>query len=125
MSAPEKTDHHRSITGDSGASVSDDSDDNQSWHSMSDSNNVRRKSCGSDCSVNEVDLESGLLEVKKVVHLSKVEKNCRICNLGLEGGGRTDSAFRVPIDLGCFCKRDLGVAHKQCAETWFKIKGDT
>ncbi|CAN6692838.1 unnamed protein product [Malus baccata var. baccata] len=56
---------------------------------MSDSSNVRSKSCELDCSVEEVDLESGLLEVKKVVHLSKVERNCRICHLGLEGGGGT------------------------------------
>ncbi|TQD95237.1 hypothetical protein C1H46_019159 [Malus baccata] len=73
----------------------------------------------------EVDLESGLLEVKKVVHLSKVERHCRICHLGLEGGGGTDPASGVPIDLGCSCKGDLGAAHKQCAETWFKIEEDT
>ncbi|KAB2607061.1 hypothetical protein D8674_006778 [Pyrus ussuriensis x Pyrus communis] len=106
MSAPEATHHRRSATGGSGTSVSDDSDDNQSWRSMSDSGNVRRKSCESDCSVEEVDLESGLLEVKKVVHLSKVERNCRICHLGLEGGGGTDPASGVPIDLGCSCKGD-------------------
>ncbi|XP_050110344.1 uncharacterized protein LOC126589163 [Malus sylvestris] len=69
--------------------------------------------------------ESGVSEVKKVVHLSKVERNCRICHLGLEGGGGTDPASGVPIDLGCSCKGDLGAAYKQCAETWFKITGDT
>ncbi|TQE05842.1 hypothetical protein C1H46_008525 [Malus baccata] len=41
-----------------------------------------------------------------------------------EGGGGTDPASEVPIDLGCSCKGDLDAAHKQCAETWFKIKGD-
>ncbi|KAL1210029.1 hypothetical protein V5N11_020590 [Cardamine amara subsp. amara] len=47
-----------------------------------------------------------------------VEKDCRICHLGVEtsGGGA--------IELGCSCKEDLAVAHRQCAETWFKIKGD-
>lgn len=46
------------------------------------------------------------------------EKDCRICHLGVEtsGGGG--------IELGCSCKDDLAVAHRQCAETWFKIKGD-
>ncbi|XP_009374323.2 E3 ubiquitin-protein ligase MARCHF2 [Pyrus x bretschneideri] len=125
MSASEATHHRRSATGGGCASVSDDSDDDQSWHSMSESGNVRRKSCESDCPVEEVDLESGVLELKKVLHLSKVERNCRICHMGLEGGGGTDSGSGVPIDLGCSCKGDLGAAHKQCAETWFKIKGDT
>ncbi|KAF8089040.1 hypothetical protein N665_0520s0038 [Sinapis alba] len=48
------------------------------------------------------------------------EKDCRICHLGVveetSGGGA--------IELGCSCKDDLAVAHRQCAETWFKIKGD-
>ncbi|KFK36695.1 hypothetical protein AALP_AA4G157200 [Arabis alpina] len=46
------------------------------------------------------------------------EKDCRICHLGVEtsGGG--------VIELGCSCKEDLAVAHRQCADTWFKIKGD-
>ncbi|KAF8085290.1 hypothetical protein N665_0672s0006 [Sinapis alba] len=46
------------------------------------------------------------------------EKDCRICHLGVEtsGGGA--------MELGCSCKEDLAIAHRQCAETWFKIKGD-
>ncbi|KAF8047519.1 hypothetical protein N665_2981s0008 [Sinapis alba] len=46
------------------------------------------------------------------------EKDCRICHLGVEtsGGGG--------MELGCSCKEDLAIAHRQCAETWFKIKGD-
>ncbi|CAH8302326.1 unnamed protein product [Eruca vesicaria subsp. sativa] len=47
------------------------------------------------------------------------EKDCRICHLGVvetSGGGA--------IELGCSCKDDLAVAHRQCAETWFKIKGN-
>lgn len=97
-------------------------------HSVSDvsvSDESTFDSCGSDCcSLEGVDLESGVLELKKqLVELSKVERICRICHLGFEGGGLDSSG--VPIDLGCACKGDLGAAHKQCAETWFKIKGDT
>ncbi|XP_076890399.1 uncharacterized protein LOC143541462 [Bidens hawaiensis] len=43
-------------------------------------------------------------------------KDCRICHLSLVGG----DAF----ELGCCCKNDLAAAHKHCAETWFKIKGN-
>ncbi|XP_015866145.2 uncharacterized protein LOC107403747 [Ziziphus jujuba] len=70
----------------------------------------------------EVDLENGVSAFK--VGVEKRERDCRICHLGLEveDGGR-DSG--VPMELGCSCKGDLGAAHKQCAETWFKIKGDT
>ncbi|PQM32810.1 uncharacterized protein Pyn_35515 [Prunus yedoensis var. nudiflora] len=136
MSAAAEATHYRhSVSGGSDLSVSDDSDD-QSWHSMLESTAgggglslsflgclfqamFRGTLVTSNCSL-EVDLESGVLELK-VVHLSKVERNCRICHLGLEGGGPDG----IPIDLGCSCKGDLGAAHKQCAETWFKIKGDT
>lgn len=98
--------HHRSV---SDVSVSDES---------------TFDSCGSDCySLEAVDLESGVLELKKKVHSSKVERICRICHLGFEGCGLDSSG--LPIDLGCSCKGDLGAAHKHCAETWFKIKGDT
>lgn len=48
------------------------------------------------------------------------EKDCRICHLGVE----TTSGGGGGIELGCSCKDDLAVAHRQCAETWFKIKGD-
>ncbi|XP_035541025.1 uncharacterized protein LOC108998441 isoform X2 [Juglans regia] len=112
--------HYRhSATGSSGMSLSGDSDD-QSWHSPLEIEGVsesQRDSSESDC-LCEKDLESGVLEVK--VHLGKVERDCRICHLGLED----DIEAGVPIELGCACKGDLGAAHKQCAETWFKIKGN-
>ncbi|XP_010554899.1 PREDICTED: uncharacterized protein LOC104824487 [Tarenaya hassleriana] len=44
-----------------------------------------------------------------------MKRDCRICQLGAESGG---------IELGCSCKDDLAIVHRQCAETWFKIKGD-
>ncbi|GAV65471.1 RINGv domain-containing protein [Cephalotus follicularis] len=82
----------------------------------------RRVSSVSDCSV-EVEMESGLPEIK--VHLANaervVERDCRICHLGLESNIQESG---VPIDLGCSCKDDLAAAHKQCAEAWFKIKGN-
>ncbi|XP_077216567.1 uncharacterized protein LOC143851126 [Tasmannia lanceolata] len=72
----------------------------------------------SDC-CSEVDLESGVLGIK--VHLAKVERDCRICHLSLESANQESG---IPIELGCSCKADLAAAHKQCAETWFKIKGN-
>ncbi|KAI5000242.1 hypothetical protein ZWY2020_004831 [Hordeum vulgare] len=50
---------------------------------------------------------------------------CRICHLSPEGG---DAPATAPgsevIRLGCCCKEELGHAHRQCAEAWFRIKGD-
>ncbi|KAK8303432.1 hypothetical protein V6Z12_D04G151800 [Gossypium hirsutum] len=72
----------------------------------------------SDCSV-EAEIEGGVAEIK--VHLAKVEKDCRICHLGLESNSHESG---VPIELGCSCKDDLAAAHKLCAEAWFKIRGN-
>ncbi|KAL5580862.1 hypothetical protein UlMin_013304 [Ulmus minor] len=99
--------HYPAVSGHSEVSLSDDSDDQS-----------LRDSFGLDCS-SDVDLESGVLELK--LHLDKLERDCRICHLGLESETPSSGA---PIDLGCSCKGDLGSAHKQCADTWFKIKGD-
>lgn len=81
----------------------------------------RASSAASDCSVRvlEVETENGVSEIK--VHLAKVERDCRICHLGLESNSHESG---VPIELGCSCKDDLGSAHKNCAEVWFKIKGN-
>ncbi|XP_065853420.1 uncharacterized protein [Euphorbia lathyris] len=78
----------------------------------------RSVSSVSDCSV-EVVIENGAAEI--MVHLDKVEKDCRICHLGLESNSHESG---IPIELGCSCKDDLAAAHKHCAETWFKIKGN-
>ncbi|KAJ4704542.1 Zinc finger, RING-CH-type [Melia azedarach] len=78
-------------------------------------------SSSSDCSV-EIEREAQAIEIK--VHLAnKVEgeKDCRICHLGLESNSHESG---VPIQLGCSCKDDLAAAHKQCAEAWFKIRGN-
>jgi hypothetical protein len=81
---------------------------------------AHRNSSVSDC-LSEVDLESGGLDME--VHLdNKTQRDCRICHLGLE---TREQECGVAIELGCSCKGDLGAAHKKCAETWFKIKGNT
>ncbi|TVU35198.1 hypothetical protein EJB05_17076, partial [Eragrostis curvula] len=48
---------------------------------------------------------------------------CRICHLGAEGDVSEAPGSEV-IRLGCGCKDELGAAHRQCAEAWFRIKGD-
>ncbi|PNT23065.1 hypothetical protein POPTR_008G062600v4 [Populus trichocarpa] len=70
-------------------------------------------------SVSVVDLECGAPEIK--LHLAKVERDCRICHLTMDAGNLESG---VPFELGCSCKDDLAAAHKQCAEAWFKIKGN-
>ncbi|KAJ1389170.1 Zinc finger, RING-CH-type [Sesbania bispinosa] len=77
-----------------------------------------RRSSASECSV-EVDLDGAVPDVK--VHLAKVERDCRICHLSMD---MTNHESGTPIELGCSCKDDLAAAHKQCAEAWFKIKGN-
>ncbi|KAL2554559.1 RING/FYVE/PHD zinc finger superfamily protein [Forsythia ovata] len=71
----------------------------------------------SDCSV---DIENGGFGETKV-HLERVERDCRICHLSLVSSSPESG---VAIELGCSCKDDLAAAHKHCAETWFKIKGN-
>uniref|UniRef100_A0A3N7EGV7 RING-CH-type domain-containing protein n=2 Tax=Populus trichocarpa TaxID=3694 RepID=A0A3N7EGV7_POPTR len=81
---------------------------------------AHRNSSESDC-LSEVDLESGALDME--VHSdNKTQRDCRICHLGLE---TSEQECGGAIELGCSCKGDLGAAHKKCAETWFKIKGNT
>lgn len=93
-------------------------DEEQRSSSESGTEIVEGRSSVSSCSV-EVDLESGLPVVK--VHLAKVERDCRICHLTLDA---TNHESGIPIELGCSCKDDLAAAHKQCAEAWFKIRGN-
>ncbi|CAH2064182.1 unnamed protein product [Thlaspi arvense] len=46
------------------------------------------------------------------------ERVCRICQLEVGSYGQG------LIELGCSCKDDLAFSHRQCAETWFKLKGN-
>ncbi|KAI7993655.1 hypothetical protein LOK49_LG11G01141 [Camellia lanceoleosa] len=80
--------------------------------------------CGSDLETNVVsdslrlssaadsdysaDIENGVREIK--VHLGRVERDCRICQLSLE---TTNPESGIAIELGCSCKDDLA-AHKSC-----------
>lgn len=45
---------------------------------------------------------------------------CRVCHLVFDGG----FAANETMQLGCHCKEDLAIAHRNCAEVWFKIKGN-
>lgn len=109
---------HRSSAGGEGfADAGERSDEEQrsSHDSGTEIVGVCEKERGSECSV-EVDL---VPEVK--VHLANVERDCRICHLSMD---MTNHESGTPIELGCSCKDDLAAAHKQCAEVWFKIKGN-
>lgn len=83
-------------------------------HEIGNGADSRRVSSVTD-SLEEVEIESEVPEIK-------VEKNCRICHLGLESDDGQE--LEASITLGCSCKDDLSIAHKNCAETWFNIKGD-
>lgn len=64
-----------------------------------------------------LDLESGQASEE---HEDEEEGKCRVCHMifGAESG------TREAMQLGCNCKDDLSIAHRDCAETWFKIKGN-
>ncbi|KAK9061101.1 hypothetical protein SSX86_018281 [Deinandra increscens subsp. villosa] len=136
-------DHHNTtrrqstaVSGGDGGSRSPDSSEivgveSSSSSSLSEEEEVekgRRDSSVSEFSV--VDLESGGGGVhgdegSKVVHLSKIERDCRICHLSLDLTNQdSENENGIPIELGCSCKEDLAAAHKHCAEAWFKIKGN-
>lgn len=46
------------------------------------------------------------------------ETICRVCHLGLYSGNRES------MELGCACKQDLALCHRDCAEEWFKVRGN-
>ncbi|XP_019156850.1 PREDICTED: uncharacterized protein LOC109153434 [Ipomoea nil] len=90
----------------------------------------KRISSVSECSV-EVDLVGASAKEETKLHFLKTERDCRICHLSMDsenqepsGGMGMGMGMGVFIELGCSCKDDLAAAHKQCAEAWFKIKGN-
>lgn len=111
--------------------------EDEAWHSPCNSSftcsasDMLRFSCASHCEIDgspeacsksyvsdrslQGDLESGIWEIKKG------DNDCRICHLNLEEAAPESG---VQILLGCSCKNDLAIAHKLCAEKWFKIKGN-
>ncbi|EXB84049.1 hypothetical protein L484_005813 [Morus notabilis] len=55
------------------------------------------------------------------------ERICRICHLSSDQSPdrrTTTTSVADLIHLGCGCKDDLSIAHYQCAEAWFKVKGN-
>ncbi|MQL90429.1 hypothetical protein Taro_023036 [Colocasia esculenta] len=50
------------------------------------------------------------------------EKECRICHVNPDRRESSDGSEL--IQLGCGCKNELGIAHRHCAEAWFKLKGN-
>jgi len=48
------------------------------------------------------------------------ETVCRVCHLSCDSRSSSGDL----INIGCGCKEDLGIAHRQCAEAWFKIRGN-
>ncbi|XP_061356699.1 uncharacterized protein LOC133301107 [Gastrolobium bilobum] len=75
-----------------------------------------RGSSVSECCVVSVDVDLK-------AHFAKVERDCRICHLSMDMTNHNHESG-TPIELGCSCKDDLAAVHKQCAEAWFKIKGN-
>ncbi|XP_075512499.1 uncharacterized protein LOC142548011 [Primulina tabacum] len=69
--------------------------------------------------VESTDVGSGAVENK--LRLGRNLRVCRICHLYTDA---TNQDSGLLFELGCSCREDLAVAHKQCAEAWFKIKGN-
>jgi hypothetical protein len=57
---------------------------------------------------------------------------CRVCHLSLAEAAAGASSISISsstaaaaaIRLGCHCKEGLALAHRNCAEAWFKLKGN-
>lgn len=78
-------------------------------------------------STTDTDLEKGVgdldaMESGEADHSvgDDAETVCRVCHFSSDG--RSSSGDLIII--GCGCKEDLSIAHRQCAETWFKIRGN-
>ncbi|KAF3961782.1 hypothetical protein CMV_013641 [Castanea mollissima] len=71
-----------------------------------------------DCHSSIIDIRSTCDTVSG--ELVNAETVCRICHLSSEHRSRTTTL----IELGCGCKNELGISHPQCAEAWFRSKGN-
>ncbi|KAM7256142.1 hypothetical protein ACFE04_011883 [Oxalis oulophora] len=88
------------------------------------------------CKAGAAEKETCVIEIKRASrdnnnnNNKKKKRDCRICHLGLVNNKNgleeeeEEEYGGAPIHLGCSCKGDLAAAHKKCAETWFKIKGN-
>lgn len=65
-----------------------------------------------------VDVVAAMADEEKEEEFEKV---CRICHLSPD---RTVEEGSELIAIGCGCKNELGAAHRHCAETWFRLKGN-
>mgnify|MGYP000111311289 CR=1 FL=1 len=69
------------------------------------------------------DIQGRHIELNVVIvrkdDLKEDESECRVCHLTF-----TESHISETIQLGCHCKDSLALAHRNCAEAWFKIKGN-
>jgi len=71
------------------------------------------------------DSHSSIIDIRSTCdtvsgELVNAETVCRICHLSSEHQSRTTTL----IQLGCGCKNELGISHPQCAEAWFRSKGN-
>ncbi|KAL3839454.1 hypothetical protein ACJIZ3_024045 [Penstemon smallii] len=101
-------------------SDADEGSCNSQFYSTADGDGSYDDYCGSEILEDEgLDLENG--EKKLNLGIGVIERDCRICHLSLVS---SSPGSGVAMELGCSCKDDLAAAHKHCAETWFKIKGN-
>lgn len=56
------------------------------------------------------------------IDVGEGEEACRICHLMREAGEGKNGSEKIRI--GCGCKGELGFAHRDCGEAWFRAKGD-
>ncbi|PKA46853.1 hypothetical protein AXF42_Ash015747 [Apostasia shenzhenica] len=52
----------------------------------------------------------------------EVPNVCRICHLSSDLVGSAAEGWEH-IQIGCGCIGELGIAHRRCAEAWFRVKG--
>ncbi|VVB17602.1 unnamed protein product [Arabis nemorensis] len=85
------------------------------------------------CVVEENETSKAKAKEFHMVDLSSVEESdgqiiCRICHFGSDQSPDRVSGKSVSpdlIEIGCKCKNELGLAHFHCAETWFRLRGNS
>lgn len=96
-------------------------------HGISDPNSKENGSMASNAApVDEtakmgVKLSSFVIDIDGNVAMGDNQRVCRICHLSAKESGKSLLGL---IELGCACKGELGVAHLDCAEAWFRVRGN-